>query len=374
MRVPATVAQNPRVVEAWSHEPNLDFLRMVAVLCVVVRHVLNMFRVRQLWWLNAQALGIFGVLMFFVHTSLVLMISLQRSEPADDRSLYRHWGAFLIRRFFRIYPLSMTAVLLTYFVLIPASDASAALAGIAPTAGMKDLWANLLLVQDLTLAPSILAPLWSLPAEVQMYLVLPVLFLIVRRHGARAIVWIVWPVSVAIALLSWKLDLRLTVGRYMPCFVAGVACFGLLKDRRPLAFFWMPVFVAGLLVVYMAAYTRFGLQAGLGIGVTFCLATMIPSVKPMSSSKLRRVSHIVAKYSYGIYLFHVPCIWLAFGKFNSLGLPGSFVSLLLMIGAASVVSYHLLEDPFVRLGKRIAKKITGAKLHVSSSRVPAVSP
>lgn len=374
MSVIPSAPPSARVVGTWSHEPNLDFLRTVAVLCVVVRHVLNMYSVRQLWWLNAQALGIFGVLMFFVHTSLVLMISIDRSGQAEGLPFSRYWAAFLVRRFFRIYPLSVTAVLLTYFLLVPAGDGSAALAGIAPAAGTKDLWANLLLVQDLTLKASVLAPLWSLPAEVQMYLILPVLFLIVRRQGARSIVWIVWPASVAIAVLSWKLDLRLTVARYTPCFVAGVASFGFLRERRSLAFLWMPVLVAALLVAYMAAYTRFGLQAGLGIGATFCLATIIPSVKPMNSTWARRVSQIVAKYSYGIYLFHVPCIWLAFGKLRSLGIVGSSLAFLLMVGMGSVISYHLIEEPFVRLGKRLATKVARGGSTVATSQMPAVSP
>ena len=47
------------------------------------------------------------MLLFFVHTSLVLMYSMQRS-PLRGGALFRD---FYIRRFFRIYPLSILTVL-----------------------------------------------------------------------------------------------------------------------------------------------------------------------------------------------------------------------------------------------------------------------
>jgi peptidoglycan/LPS O-acetylase OafA/YrhL len=364
------------VVDTWSHEPNLDFLRTVAVLCVVVRHVLTMFDVHRTWWLNLQALGIFGVLMFFVHTSLVLMISLERTARTREVSIWRLWCAFFIRRVFRIYPLSITAVAIAYFALVPFADASAVRAGISANVSLKELWANLLLVQDLAACSSILAPLWSLPAEVQMYLLLPFLFLIVKRRGARAIVWFVWPISVAVAILTWKLNLRFTVARFAPCFIAGIGCFGLLRTRRPLGFLYFPVLIGALLIAYMAAYNRFRLQAGLGIMVTVVLGATIPCFATTETTWLRRSSQLVARYSYGIYLFHVPCVWIAFGKLHSLGTLASTVCLVVLVALASVISYHLIEDPFVRIGKRVASRtVLAATREVGAGEArPAVSP
>lgn len=369
-----SVAPRAAVVDAWSHEPNLDFLRTIAVLCVVVRHVLNMFSLRPVWWVNLQALGIFGVLMFFVHTSLVLMISMEKSRRTSNVSTARFWSAFLVRRFFRIYPLSMTAVLIAYFLCRPFADSVAVRAGIASGVQLRDLWANLFLVQDLVVLPSVLAPLWSLPAEVQMYVVLPLLFLVVQRKGVRAIGWIVWPMSVVVAVVAWKLNTRLTVARYAPCFVAGVGCFGLLRTRRPLAFACLPAFIGALLLAYMVAYSRFGLQAGLGILATLCLAAVIPLVATTRSIWLKRASQKVAQYSYGVYLFHVPCIWIAFGKLRWLGTAGSCLALVLLVAVASVAAYHLIEEPFIRLGKRVAGKVGRPAPQISGDRVhPAPS-
>src|SRR5512147_3059239 len=84
---------------------NLNLLRAVAVLAVFIAHSLTLrIDSPRLW-----NLGHLGVLLFFVHTSLVLMLSLQRQDRggADRRGL-----RFMVRRAFRIYPLSMAAVLL----------------------------------------------------------------------------------------------------------------------------------------------------------------------------------------------------------------------------------------------------------------------
>jgi peptidoglycan/LPS O-acetylase OafA/YrhL len=347
-------------LHAWAHEPNLDFLRTFAVLCVVARHLLGYFAVAPRAWLQPQALGIFGVLIFFVHTSLVLMLSLDRLDSRDRVGRGRLYVSFVVRRIFRIYPLSMATVLILYFVVLPrvGDGASAAAAGLGVAEGPGQLVANLLLVQDLSGARLVLAPLWSLPAEVQMYLVLPALYFLVKARGARGVLLLAWPVAVGLALVVKKLGLPIAGGLYAPCFVAGVLGFGLLGDRRPLPFLGLPMFLALALVAYMFAYGRVGLQAGLAIPTTLALAILLPRFVRMKSLALRRASANVAKYSYGIYLFHSPCIWLAYVKLGFLGVVGSTLALVGLIAVAAVASFHLLEDPLIRVGHRLAARLT----------------
>src|SRR5207245_2321743 len=82
----------------------LDLIRSVAVLSVFFAHLHDIVTGRQttLGWHFAQM----GVLIFFVHTSMVLMLSLERSK-LEGKGLC---GAFYLRRFFRLYPLSIFCV------------------------------------------------------------------------------------------------------------------------------------------------------------------------------------------------------------------------------------------------------------------------
>src|SRR6476620_11599698 len=82
---------------------NLDVLRSIAVMLVLLQHLLLRSHVKHIYWLETSCLGYFGVLLFFVHTTLVLMFSLERHHDGIFRSFY-------IRRLFRIYPLAILAV------------------------------------------------------------------------------------------------------------------------------------------------------------------------------------------------------------------------------------------------------------------------
>jgi peptidoglycan/LPS O-acetylase OafA/YrhL len=355
--VPAPEAVRPSIVAQWSSEPNLDALRAFAVLCVVARHLASMFDVPASAWFQPQALGTFGVVIFFVHTSLVLMLSLDRQQARQPGSKGSLYAAFLVRRFFRIYPLSVAAVLIIYFAVFPFTDANAPRAGLGTDATPRDLVANLLLVHDVVGTRLIEIPLWSLPAEVQMYLVLPALYFLARARGLKFFLAVVWPAAVVVAL-AWKhLGLHAWAGYYAPCFVAGVLCYLALGARRALPFWILPLALVAILVAYMGAYARVGLQAGLGIPATIALAALLPRFAPMRALWLRRATHTVAKYSYGIYLFHSPCIWLAFGKLGFLGLAGASVVFVLLTTVVVVVAYHALEAPLIAVGQRIARRL-----------------
>src|SRR3569833_2861610 len=133
---------------------NLDLLRSFAVLCVFVCHL--PFAIGR--W---DGIGIAGVILFFVHTSYVLLLSLQRNAYS--------WAGFQVRRIFRIYPLAILALLSYALLHIPYANLGRAY--VLPTFNLRDVIANLFLVQNLTGNQSIPRVLWSLPYELQMYLV-----------------------------------------------------------------------------------------------------------------------------------------------------------------------------------------------------------
>src|SRR6185312_1410325 len=104
-------------------ERNLDLLRAMAVLSVVVCHLMAATGMSVGYGRYvASTLGDFGVYVFFVHTALVLMGSLERE------GIRAGWvTSFYIRRAFRIYPLAIVAILLVVATGEPASGHAAPL-------------------------------------------------------------------------------------------------------------------------------------------------------------------------------------------------------------------------------------------------------
>src|ERR1019366_3535011 len=151
------------------HAPNLDILRSVAVLAGFATHTLQViagckFGEHFAYGVDTYALGRIGVLLFFVHTSLVLMQSLERTgTELAAWPLIRH---FYIKRAFRIYPLSICLISVCIAFSIPPN----ALGVAYEWHGARWVAASILLIQNITRDSQVSGPMYSLPYEVQMYL------------------------------------------------------------------------------------------------------------------------------------------------------------------------------------------------------------
>jgi peptidoglycan/LPS O-acetylase OafA/YrhL len=153
--------------------PNLDFVRSIAVISVVVEHTLLSLGVLKLGPFPILYLGVMGVMVFFVHTTLVLMWSLERKPDTLD---------FYIRRAFRIYPLALVAIALVMIFHAPVAGTAS-----QPFHYADPRWRNVaaqatLIPNMLTDKAPIMGVLWSLPYEVEMYVLLPVLFFFLRKN------------------------------------------------------------------------------------------------------------------------------------------------------------------------------------------------
>lgn len=314
--------------------PNLDFLRATAVLLVLLDHVAEQFYGDNVGPVRVADIGHFGVLLFFVHTSLVLMYSMQRSRLAG-RALVKN---FYTRRFFRIYPLSILAVLAV--VALHLHEGPRGLR-IGPRPGFGEVVSNLALAQNITGSNYVLIPLWTLPVEIQMYLVLPFLFLWRRRS-----------VATLLALLFASLVLRhfllgpaqgwFGVLEYFPNFLPGILAFSLLEKRIVPSWLW-PLFIFILVAFYLEFHSRRS-----GIASCLLLGFAIPRFKEITFRPLRFVSHKIATYSYGLYLGHPFFIWFALVQHHN------WILFWLMWLLIPALLYYGLERPAIRLGTRLA--------------------
>jgi len=327
---------------------NLDFLRAFAVLLVLTQHLCRRLHVESIASVPTTSFGFLGVLLFFVHTSLVLMYSMQRSR-LDGGPLLRD---FYIRRVFRIYPLSIVAIAAALSLHLDSNIHGTAGLSYGPLPGGKAILSQFLLVQNLVHVKSIVNVLWSLPFEVQMYVFLPFLFLWVQRQRSSWPLLTLWSASLLAAWVQPHLAFldRASLLRFLPCFLPGVIAFALPHTPRLSSGVW-PIFLLSLAAV-------FACKPVLALGWFLCLllGLLIPFFHEIQSRPLRTISNRIATYSYGIYLSHQFCIWFALGVLAARPLwlrVGVLTSSLVLV---PVLLYHFLERPMIQVGIRLAAR------------------
>lgn len=335
--------------------PNLDFLRAVAVTLVTAAHLCAFFGVLRAF----EFWGAFGVAIFFVHTSLVLTQSLATQGPGP---LYL---PFMIRRCFRLYPLAILILAIVVAFRIPQCFPLAG-SGIQHFTSWNykplDILANFLLVQELRNTPfntSIVGPMWSLSVEILMYVVLPLLFLLVNRERHRPVALAGMYLLVAtVSAVGQQRFQGIQFFYYAPVFAAGVISHYLLRARR----FVLPSFCWPLLVIaFCFAVTR---PTGASIPLLYwgvAVAAVIPWFRQITSRPLALVSKLIARYSYGVYLTHCLCMWIALEKMPG-SLPLRLAVFFVLLAAASVGLYHGIEEPLIRAGKNLAARYTERRI------------
>jgi peptidoglycan/LPS O-acetylase OafA/YrhL len=398
-------------------ENNLDLLRAMAVLAVLVCHFVLSWKTSE----SLYALGRMGVYAFFVHTSFVLMSSIERLI-AQRRSTREWIHEFYAKRLLRIYPLAIVSIFVVTLGDFP-FDTEMLTKGIAEPSSWT-IFTNVLLVQNLFDVDSVLVVLWTLPLEVQMYAVLPLCFML-QQKGWK---WLAACLGLAVAggaayLLAGDVPFvwRLSLLAYTPCFMAGVLGFYLSRVTV-----WKPFLPAWGWPLALVAWSAFAVW---GYGLSgrhierawvFCLGIAIlislfknsratTSIRAMRATNgesataghvVLRSAHVIAKYSYGIYLAHmiaIAVVWrgcersglvllavvavVVLIRSRSINLSAAATvaimaalwwrtpsealdlpSVVLFIGlltAFAAAGYHFVEAPFIRLGKRVSPLAAG---------------
>lgn len=331
---------------------NLDQLRAIAVLTVLVDHLIPTLMyhgvdvpvvVQRL----TMHIGHAGVLAFFVHTSLVLMYSLERTATNDHAFIPR----FYARRAFRIYPLAVAVILVVLLLRLPDATWRP-----AHEFGPLTITANLFLVQNFLTGQSVLVPLWSLPYEVEMYVVLPFLFLLARQpRGARLVV-VALVASYFGAYILHKVDGgHMNLAGYVPCFLAGVLCYALRRHWRPKlpGTAWLPFVLLAVSSYCVAHMDSERLIYWLGWLYALVLGLAINLFHDSKLHKLNRVCFHIATYSYGLYLLHVPALYVVFDVWGPSSIPLAIGAFFALTGVLAIIAYHALEAPMVALGRRL---------------------
>jgi len=340
---------------------NLDYLRAIAVCSVYIAH-LGYTKFQGMF----EHIGTAGVMLFFVHTSLVLLRSLDRSGLAGTPRL--KW--FYIRRVFRIYPLSIVCVALVVVFRIPEMPL-----GTFHYFGIIALLADLALVQNITHSRDFLGPLWSLPWEMQMYVVLPFLYMLIVRFPKRYLsIWLlVLAVLLRSAVAAISPDLPYYF-EYVPCFLAGVVAFQLGRTIVPrlhyaLWILFIVLSISGWYLLWEAepkvfghplrSITSYALCAVVGLSFNF--------FKDIPSGIFAKVCFVIAKYSYGIYLLHIPAMYVAFVVLSHFPAAIQWLVLCILSTGLPWLACRFVEEPMIRVGRLLGARVT--REHVSGTRM-----
>jgi peptidoglycan/LPS O-acetylase OafA/YrhL len=212
--------------------------------------------------------------------------------------------------------------------------------------------------------------LWSLPLEIQMYLVLPALFLFAAHLKSSWGTIVLWSSAVAVwfslGLSTGMLPLSeggirspvealLKFTRFMPCFLPGMVAYKLWRRPRMLPGFLWPVFLFLCSVAFVLFSGSQPIQTGwficFSIGLGVCL------FGELKVSLLTRLAQSIARYSYGIYLLHYFAMWFAFVILKNLNAGLQITIFVATLVSLPVILYHSIEAPLIAAGVKISERL-----------------
>lgn len=363
-----------------SHLPELDAIRGFAILSVFLFHVLGVaFHYDHLPWNGVfrdfsgdwkfllfypLTYGSAGVAVFFVVSGFCIHLSYARSS--DQR-----WSTFAIRRFFRIYPPYVLALLLFLFVW-PWST----YADLSTRQVCFQLLTHLFSVHNLDSRSffAINPSFWSIAVEVQLYAIYPLLIWCTARLGWR------WALVIA---ACFELGIRSYASYYLFFFDVTVPPW---ITKSPFAF-WLSWSI-GAHVADCFLNNKATLLAKLDLRLVSCAAFMLPVFKLTSNFAFLAFAALTAGIigrlvfcelqvqrgpvyrhlcslgivSYSFYLIHQPVLMLFPRVLNRL-FPDVFVQpafafLLLLffyppLYFLACATYRFVELPSVASGKAV---------------------
>jgi peptidoglycan/LPS O-acetylase OafA/YrhL len=364
------------------HRPWLDGVRGAAILIVLLEH----FRF--------VTGGFLGVDLFFVLSGfLITTLLLEEWERGGRISLRR----FYLRRALRLVPTLAALILFglafTHFFRSPEEAAVFRREALVVACYVAN-WTNL----HNTPLPT-LGHAWSLSLEEQFYIVWPLLLcVLLRTRSRRAVVLCVFAGILASCALRFAMYveyraagkphaelMRMYLGLdtradalLTGCLIGALAVWGRLPNGRLARFaiavaatasaVWVGVLVAthhmGKPLFYQGMFTL----------VAFGFGSVIVHLLVNPARVWRRVLEFpplvgLGRISYGLYLVHVPVIfWMSGGKVGPAHPAETLGAVLATLGAA-LVSFYLIERPFLRLKSRF-----GHAAGASTAPAPSAEP
>ena len=331
--------------------PGLDGIRGIAILLVVVSHAEMAGSTMQAEWI--ARLGDLGVKLFFVLSGFLITTLLLQEQARTGRIAY---GRFLVRRAFRILPAAYAFILCVIgasmlgWITLQPGDTLHALTYTAEF-GAPSWW---------------IGHLWSLSIEEQYYFVWPLILSLVRpRLGA----WLMAGALVCAAvargvILLWFADYAEGIERSFVAAIDGFAMGGLLAALSPalegrawymrlLKSPWTPLLLPAAAVLDQFEHHPLVFYVALQFLVYLLLALWLHRSQVVTTDPSSRILNWpwlawLGTISYSLYLWQQP-----FLAPQSVRLIESFPIAAGLSLLFALLSFHLIEKPFLRLRDRV---------------------
>ena len=307
--------------------PSLDGLRGVAALLVVEAHIGFIFPITapHLVTLGDEAVGLFFALSGF------LMAHLYGSRPVTRENVLD----FLVSRFARIYPVYLAAVVFVAMLSIMQN-----LDFVQPIVGVTDFVRHVFLLGSSGV-------FWSIPPEIQFYLLFPVLWLcLARPHRYSGVIVGLTVVVIVDGLIELPGPGIMLVSK-LPYFLFG-AIAGMMHSHWNK---WNPSALTGILTLFLLAvfftYRHvssgfspefWSLQSAVAAAVIVGLVARQPPIAAhvLAAAPVR----FLGKISFSLYLFHVPIMFLTRLTFDALMPEPALIVVTLFVAAIGAWFIH----------------------------------
>ena len=360
----------------------VDQLRGLAALAVVVCHLAvsgyrdapNLDGGRWPWLALLLGFGYLGVPLFFVISGFCIHLPYARSlARAGASAPAPRWRHFFARRFWRLYPPYLAALVVALALWWVAGG----------SVSWLTVTAQALLVHAFhtTTFDGVNPPAWTLAVEAQLYVAYPAVFWLIARLGALralgAVLGVTMGYRLALTLVPLPIELggpawEVFLARWFEWVLGAIVAewvAGRLTLPRLLFTPWpgLVALASGVLLEwYAGSYGLYVLKEPLyGVAFALLLCSALARERGGTPSTVARYLGRVGVYSYSLYLLHRP-IQLAFeplarevATWPSVVAHGLPSSLLIMAATtplvlwASRLFYRYCERPSIRRSQAV---------------------